>query len=496
MDILDKRLIYLKPGLCPDVFQPQDAFREWRIETTHTVEQAMTRMGRDEYPVGVVQFDAGNLALANELVTALHQQKSGLAQWIAVLAADISRQDGVRRLIRENFYDYHTLPISPQRFSHTLGHALGMAILGSEEEVDDVHSDHQMIAESPAMKRLFRDIRKMAVTEAPVLITGESGTGKELSARAIHDRSPLAAGSFVAVNCGAISAGLIQSELFGHEKGAFTGAHGRHVGRFERAHGGTLFLDEVAELPLDMQVNLLRVLQEKVIHRVGGREDIPVEVRVIAATNVDLEEAVAQGRFRQDLYYRLNVLCLHLPPLRERDDDVEVIARVLLERYTREQNKNIAGYTQAALRLLRTYHWPGNVRELINRVRRAVVMCDRRHIGPADLGLDRRLIERVVQTLDIARTEAETKAIRQSLRSAGNNVSVAARLLDVSRPTLYRLMQKYEITPGSKASISDATAPGTQVPPPPPVRERSASTAGYSVGQLGAAGSQPGFGRR
>ncbi len=490
MDNLDKRLIYLKPGLCPDVFQPQDAFREWRIETAQTVEQAMARMGQDEFPVGVVQFDGRSVELASDLVSALHRHKSGLAQWIAVLAPDLSKQEEVRRLIRDNFYDYHTLPISPQRLSHTLGHALGMAILDGEVAGDEVHTDHQMIAESPAMKRLFRDIRKMAVTGAPVLITGESGTGKELSARAIHDRSPLAAGPFEAVNCGAISAGLIQSELFGHEKGAFTGAHGRHTGRFERAHGGTLFLDEVAELPLEMQVNLLRVLQEKVIHRVGGREDIPVEVRVIAATNVDLEAAVAQGRFRQDLYYRLNVLSLHLPPLRERDDDVEVIARVLLERFAREQNKNIVGFTQAALRLLRAYHWPGNVRELINRVRRAVVMCERRKICPADLGLDRRQIERMVQTLETARAEAESKVILQSLRSAGNNVSIAARLLEVSRPTLYRLMQKYEISPGGKSPIAETPLPTILAPTTllPPERERSPASARCTMGQLHAAG--------
>ncbi len=448
MYCLDKRLIYLKPGPYPDVFQPHDAFSDWHIETTHTVEQAIARMGQDGVGVGVVQFDGESIGLANELVQALHLRKLDKLEWIAVLDPEISKLDEVRQLIRHNFYDYHTLPISPQRLSFTLGHALGMAILDSKVEQTAETSDNPMLAESPAMLRLFRDIRKMAATDAPVLITGESGTGKELSAKAIHENSLLAEGPFIVVNCGAIPAGLIQSELFGHEKGAFTGAHDRHIGRFERANRGTLFLDEIAELPLDMQVNLLRALQEKVIQRVGGREDVRVDVRIIAATNVALEKAVAEGRFRQDLYYRLNVLNLHLPPLRERDSDAELIARALLDRFAREQNKKVIGFSQLALRLLRTYHWPGNVRELINRVRRAVVMCDRRYITPADLGLDQE--ERGGKSMDAVREEVERKVILQSLQTARYNISVASRMLDVSRPKLYRLMQKYGISPDGR----------------------------------------------
>jgi DNA-binding NtrC family response regulator len=444
MHCLDKRLIYLKPGSYPDVFQSHDAFSDWNIETTHTVEQAIARMRQDEAGVGVVQFDGESIYLANELVQALQLRKLDKLEWIAVLDPAISKLDEVRQLIRHHFYDYHTLPISPQRLSFTLGHALGMAVLDSKVEPTATASDNPMLGESPAMLRLFRDIRKMAAADAPVLITGESGTGKELSAKAIHENSALAGEPFVVVNCGAIPAGLIQSELFGHEKGAFTGAHERHIGRFERANHGTLFLDEIAELPLDMQVNLLRALQEKIIQRVGGRADVHVEVRIVAATNVALEKAVAEGRFRQDLYYRLNVLNLHLPPLREREGDVDLIARALLNRFAREQNKRVVGFSQLALRQLRSYQWPGNVRELSNRVRRAVVMCERRYITPTDLGLD--LEERGCRSMDAVRVEVERKAILQSLQSTRYNVSVAARMLDVSRPKMYRLMQKYGIS--------------------------------------------------
>jgi len=252
---------------------------------------------------------------------------------------------------------------------------------------------------------------------------------------------------FIAVNCGALPTNLIQSELFGHEKGAFTGAHQRKIGRIESAAGGTLFLDEIGDLALDLQVNLLRFLQEKTIERVGGTEKIHVDVRVIAATHVDLERAVKEGRFREDLYYRLNVLHLNVPSLREREQDIELLARFFFDKFAKEKNRNVKGFRRDTLQAMNDYEWPGNVRELINRIRRAMVMCDNRLITTADLGLERRLSQRRLTTLDEARTRAEKEAIQYSLRFNRNNVSQAARQLGVSRVTLYRLMEKYQIAP-------------------------------------------------
>jgi DNA-binding NtrC family response regulator len=249
----------------------------------------------------------------------------------------------------------------------------------------------------------------------------------------------------MAVNCGALPANLIQSELFGHEKGAFTGAHQRKIGRIEAAAGGTIFLDEIGDLSLDLQVNLLRFLQAKTIERVGGTQSLQVDVRVIAATHVDLERAVAEGRFREDLYYRLNVLHLRVPALRERENDIELLARFFFEKFAKEKNPQVRGFSQQALQVMNTYAWPGNVRELINRIRRAMVMCENRLMTPGDLGLERRSARRTIRTLVGARAAAEKEAIQYALRHTGNNVSRAARELRISRVTLYRLIEKYSI---------------------------------------------------
>jgi transcriptional regulator with PAS, ATPase and Fis domain len=282
----------------------------------------------------------------------------------------------------------------------------------------------------------------VAGVDAPVLITGESGTGKELAALALHERSSRKDKPFVAVNCGALPNGLIQSELFGHEKGAFTGASQRKIGRIEAAAGGTIFLDEIGDLPLELQVNLLRFLQEKTIERVGGTTSIPVDVRVLAATHVDLEAAVAEGKFREDLYYRLNVLKINTPPLRDRQGDIEVLAKYFFEIFSHEKRRNVKGFSPAALQLMNRYNWPGNVRELISRVRRAMVMCERRLITPKDLDLDKRESQRLVTTLEAARSNAELEAIRNALQKNNSNLTDSARELGVSRVTLYRLIQK------------------------------------------------------
>jgi DNA-binding NtrC family response regulator len=282
------------------------------------------------------------------------------------------------------------------------------------------------------------------------MLIGESGTGKELAAQAIHHLSARSDKAFIAVNCAALPAELIQSELFGHEKGAFTGAHDRHIGRFEAANGGTLFLDEISDLPLELQINLLRFLEEREIERVGSHNSIAVDARVIAASHQDLAVAVKEGRFREDLYYRLNVLQLQLPRLCDRRDDIAVLAEHAFQRFFSEIQPRARGFSNAALRAMEQYHWPGNVRELNNLVCRAMVMAERRSITPADLGLEDYCLQSPQTkglTLEESRMRAAKKAIEAGLRRTRNNVSQTARELRVSRTTLYRLMDELGCSP-------------------------------------------------
>ena len=318
-----------------------------------------------------------------------------------------------------------------------------------------------MVGGSLAMRRVFDAIRKFAVSDAAVLITGESGTGKDLAAVAIHERSKYRDGSFVPINCAGLPPTLIASELFGHEKGAFTSAHQRNVGRIDAARGGTVFLDEIGDLPLEVQANLLRFLQEKSIDRVGGTRPIPVDVRVIAATNADLHRAVAEGRFRKDLFFRLNVLCLEMPPLRARDGDVEILATYFLRAFAAEMGRPSLHFEDSALDAIRRHNWPGNVRELISCVKRAVVMAHGESIGLSDLGFSPFLsaglhggqsngwssLERLnIQEMSLAEAKRRIEcALVQEMLAHEQNVTKAAEQLQISRVTLYRLMSKHGI---------------------------------------------------
>src|SRR5690349_7845569 len=320
-----------------------------------------------------------------------------------------------------------------------------------------------LIGQSAAIRHASDMIMRFARTEEPVLITGESGTGKELAARAIHDRSLRRDGPFLAVNCAALPATLIASELFGYEKGAFTGAIARTKGQIEHANSGTLFLDEIGDMPVELQGHLLRFLQDGRIVRVGGRESIRVDVRIVAATNVRLREAISEGRFREDLYYRLNVLALHLPPLRERREDIPLLAEHALRQATEHFSRDVSGFTSEAMDVLRKYDWPGNVRELMAVVRRAVVMGDSALVNRDDLSGFTEPSRPIATTpRPLPGSDQERAALIEALASTQENITLTAQELGVSRVTLYRMLRRHSInlSRGLKAPPVAAEASG------------------------------------
>ena len=449
-----RHVLYLAPSSgaeAPDASTADDGLAAiaqagWQIHVAADPRHAGALLERQPFGVGMVRLDpAPSERLRSDLDSFSGQDK--YLPWVALLRPGDCQDPEVGRLLWECFYDFHTLPADAPRLLTTLGHAEGMARVAraaSNTACKDA-DEPQMVGVCTAMQRVFGNIRKIAAVDAPVLITGESGTGKELAARAIHERSRRAAGPFVAVNCAALPETLVQSELFGFERGAFTGAQRRKLGSIESASGGTLFLDEIGDIALDLQVNLLRFLEEGAIQRIGNPKEIPVDVRVIAATHSDMERATARGDFREDLYFRLNVLRLEMPPLRDREGDLEVLAQFYFQRFQHETSHRLKGFSPEALRTIAEYEWPGNVREVINRVRRATVMCEGRLITPSDLGLAQRGRTAGILTLNEVRAMAEREAILRALKASGNNLSQAARALGTSRPRLYRLMAKYEV---------------------------------------------------
>ncbi len=420
----------------------------WEVAQAPSIAAAHELAQKRTWHVGVLiltpALDAGIEEV--ERLTTAHSM-----EWIALLPAGQVQQPAWARLVVSAFYDHHTWPVDLRRLLIVLGHARGRAQLRfSLDARDDGAGRYRMVGRSEPMLALYHRMDRVTRVDAPVLITGESGTGKELVARAIHENSRRARGPFITVNCGALPENLVQSELFGHEKGSFTGAHQRKVGSIEAANGGTIFLDEIGDLPLDLQANLLRFLQEKTIVRVGSTQRIEIDARVVAATHVDLHRAVERGRFREDLYYRLNVLRLEVPPLRVRGRDIELLAYAVFREFAAQKNPVVQGFSQEALRALRDHGWPGNVRELMNRVQHAMVMSESRLISPFDLGLEAPELPGNVVTLSRARADAEREVIQATLRSHANNVSRAARELGISRVTLYRLMEKFNINPGEE----------------------------------------------
>ena len=347
-------------------------------------------------------------------------------------------------------YDFLCKPVDPDELKLLLKRCIYLADLEREyrkaKENQRVTVFEDMMGTSPQMQGVFSFIRKVATTTAPVLLLGESGTGKEMAALAIHRRGPRKDGPFVPINCNAIPENLLESELFGHEKGSFTGATMQRVGLVETAKGGTLFLDEIGELPSSIQVKLLRYLQEQRFQRVGGRQELTSDARIIAATNVDLKAGINQGSFREDLYFRLAVLVISLPPLRERRDDAVLLAQEFLQKYAAQNGKANIAFVPEALRAINRHPWPGNVRELQNRVKRAVIMADSRRITEKDLELSTGIGFSSSTTLKEARENVEREMVQRALKRNLGRISSAAAELGISRPTLYELMERLGIS--------------------------------------------------
>ncbi|RNC69617.1 MAG: PEP-CTERM-box response regulator transcription factor [Desulfuromonadales bacterium] len=374
---------------------------------------------------------------------------------VIVITGNEGRENAVRA-VQMGAYDFYQKPIDLNELKVIIKRAFHLqtledenrrlqnALEGREGEMKGI------LGQCSEMQQVFSTIRKVAASDISVLVFGESGTGKELVARAIHTMSLRKDGPFIPINCGAIPENLLEAELFGHEKGAFTGALARVQGKVEYAHKGTLFLDEIGELPLNLQVKLLRFLQEKVIQRVGGREDIAIDARIIAATNVDILRAMEEGKFREDLYYRIGVVAITLPPLRSRGDDIMLLANLFLKRFSNEFKRKIKGYSATARDYMEAYDWPGNVRELENKVQRAVLMSSTSVIEPDDLGFSGRPVSRKASsaessTLREARERVEQEMIRAAIASSKGNIAKASEELGISRPTMYDLMRKHGI---------------------------------------------------
>ena len=430
------RLLLVDP--CSDCLALQSRLSDagWAVFTA-----TLGQLGQPPCDLGMLRLQAAHLANLGRLK---HQLSQTGIQWVVAIPPDLLERPGVAQFVAEWFLDYHTLPFDNSRIHIALGRACGMARLRRRYQQQAWPSEELFLGTSDKARALRNLVMRIAPTDSPVMIRGESGSGKELVARGLHAGSRRKHGPFIAVNCGAIPEHLIQSELFGHERGAFTGAHQRKVGRIESAHGGTLFLDEIGDLPLELQANLLRFLQEMQIERVGGTSPISVDVRVLAATHVDLEQAISAGQFREDLYYRLNVLEVRTAPLRERQADIVPMASHFAQLYTAETGCRPRNFSSDAIAAMLRHPWPGNARELANRVRRGMVLAEGREIEAADLGLAA-AAQPCVDSLQTWVLRAERQALHAAISHYPNNMGQVARQLQISRPTLYRLLHKHQL---------------------------------------------------
>jgi two-component system, NtrC family, response regulator len=379
------------------------------------------------------------LALLQEILTAAPGTK------VIVVTGNDDRENALKA-VAEGAYDFYVKPVDADTLRLIVDRAARLYELEEENRrlaCRNAAPLQGLITADPGMLKVCRMVERVAPSDATVLLLGDSGTGKEVLARALHQLSPRATERFVAINCAAIPENLLESELFGYEKGAFTGAIRQTIGKIEHAHKGTLFLDEIGDLPMSLQAKLLRFLQERTVERLGGRNEIPVDIRIVGATNQDLGELMRAGRFREDLYYRISEISVAIPSLRERQGDRSLLAHAFLERFAQEQRKPRRGFSSEAIRAIEAYDWPGNVREMENVIRRAVIMADGPRVTPEDLGLEAPAETGELQSLREVRDRAEQEAVIKAMGRCNGNIAQAAELLGITRPTLYNLLDKY-----------------------------------------------------
>ncbi|MFW8601161.1 PEP-CTERM-box response regulator transcription factor [Desulfobacterota bacterium M19] len=428
--------------------------KEYEITIAADIEQARPLLASGVFPVATMDLGLPPYPDTPEQGFALLKEAASLAPHTRVIViTGNTEQENAIKAVALGAADFCAKPIDLKILKIILQRTFHLCRLEEENRQLQQHNNQSgslcgMLGISAAMTDVFARLKHASSTDYPVLISGSTGTGKEMAARAVHNLSSRAKKPLIIINCGAIPENLLESELFGHEKGAFTGASARRIGKFEQADQGTIFLDEIGELPLPMQVKILRVLQESTLERLGGTRTININVRVIAATNVDLEKAVTDGTFRQDLFYRLNVIPLHIPDLCRRPEDILPLAHKFLAEEAELQQRPQMSFSATALAALSVHKWPGNVRELRNCIRRALGTSMDKVIFPADMGLaeaNTDLDDHKVSTLKQARDKAEIQAVRRAMGLSGNNISQAAKYLAISRPTLHDLLKKHGI---------------------------------------------------
>jgi len=449
-------------GLCS---QYRWAFPSCQVVFAHTRPQALA-VAQKERPV-VAIMDLG-LPPDPDGVSEGFATLDGLARLLPNTKIIVATSHGDRahalRAIAAGAYDFCEKPIDIGLLGTIVARSLRLRTLEDENrrlsEMPSPSPIKHIVTSDAGMLKVCRDIEKLAAASVSVLLLGESGTGKEALARALHDLGPRASQPFVAINCGAIPEALLESELFGHERGAFTGAVKQTLGKIELAHKGTLFLDEIGDLPHQLQVKLLRFLQDQRVERIGGRQPIQVDVRVVSATNQILQDQVDQGRFRGDLFYRLNPITVRIPPLRDRGGDKLLLARHFLVQYAQEFARPVRGFSDDALAALAAHTWPGNIRELENRMKRAVLMSEQRLLSAADLELAPGTEDMTAYDLRSARSRAERDVVQRALARSNGTLATAARLLGISRPTLYTLLEAHGLSAdGSGAPAAEDAAP-------------------------------------